>query len=109
MSVGLRMSFGLVSCLGFASVVGVDGNTPGPAAIAGRLAQRGALAEAHVWMRRAGPSLARFSATIVDGELTAADGAVRALKFAVRDDLARAWWLEHRAEAALNADAASPR
>lgn len=109
MTLGLRITFVVVAAAGGAALLRVDGNALGPAAIAARLARRGADAEARVWMERARPSLARFHATIVDGRLVADDGALRALKFAVRDDVARAWWLERRANGAVSSNAADSR
>ncbi|MBK6941466.1 MAG: hypothetical protein IPH13_14910 [Planctomycetes bacterium] len=109
MTLGLRASFVVVASIGIASTLCVDGNPRGPAAIAAQLARRGAESEARIWMRRATPSLARFHTTIVDGRLVADDGALRALKFAVRDDAARAWWLERRAIDSVKSNGASSR
>lgn len=109
MTLGLRVCFVVVAGIGSAAVLGVDGNARGPAALAARLARFGAETEARAWMERARPSLARFDATIVDGRLVADDGAMRALKFAVRDDVARAWWLARRATGAVSSNAADSR
>jgi hypothetical protein len=106
MTAGLRAAIAGVGLFASVAVVGVDGNARGPAAIAATLALHGARAEAAVWMARARPSLARFGASIVEGRLTSRTGdgrgLERALKFAVRDDAARAWWSAHTAASAVN-------
>ncbi|MBL8767550.1 MAG: hypothetical protein JNL94_09315 [Planctomycetes bacterium] len=101
MTIGMRCAFGIVAVVALAAVLGVDGNPRGPAAIAAILADQGADVEARTGMARAERGLARFGTTIVDGRLrslgSTPDAVVRSLKFAVRDDAARAWWAKRSA------------